>query len=413
MIAKLVQHLGSFATHLQASTTGRRRAAHELMWLALLLVCLAACSAPQIASRKYDMAWLHQDTLAWSAVGPWLAVTTSSEVYVYEAQKPYYPQVKKVGGIQAIFASGPENEGVTWSANDWTTAPRGILVYENQFAPARRVRDFENPHSPVRLAQNPQGTRLAGAAYGQPPDSVYVWDTHTRRIVDQLEPRLGNASHLAFSWDGRFLAVGRWNVPEVLVWDVTTGQLACTLAGHREAAHTLAFRPGAALLATGSDDHTVRIWDVAHCRLLHTLASHRAWISDVAFSPDGAVLASSSADGSVVLWDPDQGKQLYRLETHTAWVYDVEFRPAGDWIAAGGSNDTIFVWDVSSGELVQQLHSPNFEGVYELAWNSTGQILAAGAMQGAPAGNVLLWDFDENQWVLRLPGFTLARRQKP
>jgi WD40 repeat protein len=66
------------------------------------------------------------------------------------------------------------------------------------------------------------------------------------------------------------------------------------------------FSPGGRILATGSDDWTVRLWNVtdpAHPTPLGSpLTGHTHSIRSVAFSPDGHTLASGSDDQTVRLW---------------------------------------------------------------------------------------------------------------
>jgi len=56
------------------------------------------------------------------------------------------------------------------------------------------------------------------------------------------------------------------------------------------------------MLASASQDGTVRLWWVADGSLLRVLEGHMDLVSSVAFSPDGALLASASRDGTVRLW---------------------------------------------------------------------------------------------------------------
>jgi WD40 repeat protein len=65
----------------------------------------------------------------------------------------------------------------------------------------------------------------------------------------------------------------------------------------------VAFSPGGKILATESWDKTIKLWDVATGTMLRTLAGHTNSVRSVAFSPDGKILASGSWDGTILLWE--------------------------------------------------------------------------------------------------------------
>jgi len=65
----------------------------------------------------------------------------------------------------------------------------------------------------------------------------------------------------------------------------------------------VAFSPDGTLIASGSDDMTMRTWDARSGKAIMVMKGHTSWLLCIAFSPDGAVIASGSTDGTVRTWD--------------------------------------------------------------------------------------------------------------
>jgi WD40 repeat protein len=78
----------------------------------------------------------------------------------------------------------------------------------------------------------------------------------------QLKPGVPESDHicsLTVSHDGTYLAAGSCK-GEIVIWRTDTGEVLATLTGHRMEIWALAFTWDGKILASGSDDRSVRLW---------------------------------------------------------------------------------------------------------------------------------------------------------
>ena len=81
-------------------------------------------------------------------------------------------------------------------------------------------------------------------------------------------------------------------------------------SGHTDDICVVCFSPDGFILASGSEDMTIKLWDVKTGKLFMTLKGHRDDINSVEFSPDGKFLVSSSCDQTIRIWDLRNGKTV-------------------------------------------------------------------------------------------------------
>jgi len=125
-------------------------------------------------------------------------------------------------------------------------------------------------------------------------------------------------------------------------------QLSAILTGHGGAVLSVAFAPDRRILATGSDDRSVRLWDLPSGKQVIVLTGHTDAVCSVAFAPDGRTLATGSYDQSARIWEIPAGRHLTTLTGHGSWVLSVAISADGDSIATGSFDNSARLWNLKN-----------------------------------------------------------------
>jgi WD40 repeat protein len=272
----------------------------------------------------------------------------------------------------------------------------------------------------VAFSPAPPGGMLLASGEGAPDYTVQLWRiSDTREGISSqhlrtLAGHTGWVNSVAFSPaspGGALLASGS-DDNTVRLWRVSDGQHLRTLEVYTASVYGVAFSPDGTLLAAGADDGTVRLWRTSYTlagtggQHSRTLTGHTRPVLSVAFSPDGTLLASGSRDDTVRLWRVADGQHLRTLAGHTGWVSSVAFSPDGTLLASGSRDDTVRLWRVSDGQHLCTL-AGHKDNVYSVAFSPDGALLASASGDRT----VRLWGLDaENlQHQLRREPPRLAR----
>ncbi len=187
---------------------------------------------------------------------------------------------------------------------------------------------------PSDVIFSPNGRWLAAIARGQP---VAVWDLTTGKPRELIRPvhggvggvgnqAGGNIESAAFSPDSRLLATGgRDNTARL--WDLATGQQLREFPGHPGWIQAVAFSRDGRTLAV-SHWRSVRLWEVSTGKERRRFTGHEGDGTSLAFAPNGRTLASGSTDTTALIWDLtgrlDQGKlrpaNLTPPDLESAWT---------------------------------------------------------------------------------------------
>ena len=242
------------------------------------------------------------------------------------------------------------------------------------------------------LAISTQDTRFvvyAGGIFFRPYiGMVYTDDGDIR---GDLIGHTKTANTLAFKPESSILASGS-DDDTIRIWDLTwnawRSRPVRTLRGHRNDVEAVAWSPDGTMIASGSKDRTVRLWNPDNGNNTAVLRGHEKTVKAVAWSPDGTRLASGSSDGTIHIWDPaNTDSPLHVLKQHTGSINALTFHPIEPLLASGSSDDTIRLWDSTAG-----VHKATLKGhtgsVNTIAWNSDGALLVSGSSDDT----IRLWE---------------------
>jgi WD40 repeat protein len=208
-----------------------------------------------------------------------------------------------------------------------------------------------------------------------------------------------------FSPDGKLLVTRNDN--SICFHRVSDGSIFQTFPGYaNHAVSALNFSKDGTLLATGSDEGTVRLWRVADEESLLSLDVHPQQILDVAISPDGKTLSAATvwydnaggSDVNIDTWRISDGGLINDLRgRHEYGSADAMlFSPDGTIIAEMWQSWIVILYRVSDRKKLHILEAPNWT---DMAFSPDGAALACAYLDGTirllqvPTG-ILLRAFD-------------------
>jgi len=234
---------------------------------------------------------------------------------------------------------------------------------------------------------SPDGQILATASDDK---TIKLWQVETLEEICTLLGHSHAVKSVAFSPDGQILASGSWD-KTIKLWDVNSGREICSITGHQLQVNAVAFSPQGQLLASASYDRTIRLWQISALEdfqrelqnracysLLGTLSGHAWAVLTVAFSPDGQILATGSDDNTIKLWEVNTGQLICTLVGHSWSVVAVAFSADGETLLSASCDKTVKLWRVSTAEEIVTL-SGHVDSVSAVAVSKVRQLIASGS----------------------------------
>jgi WD40 repeat protein len=163
-------------------------------------------------------------------------------------------KVWKSDGADVAYLSSCEHCTPSWGA-DWSPDSSGFALGDENGALSLYDRDGkylglrQRNDSINTIAWSPDGKLLAGGRTIWLADGTYLAGIN------------GRVTDLAWSTDSQFLAAAVDNLINIVGAD---GRLVAVLSGHTDRINRLAWSPAGLILASASNDNTIRLWHVPH-----------------------------------------------------------------------------------------------------------------------------------------------------
>ncbi|WP_372365843.1 protein kinase [Candidatus Uabimicrobium sp. HlEnr_7] len=260
--------------------------------------------------------------------------------------------VWNVKTLSKIFTTQAHDTGITcvkfFSDNRLASASldKTVKIWKlGQRKPSKILRGHTNII--YSLAFNRQRNLLATSSLDR---TIRIWNVKTGKQVKSL--LVNNvASKLDFAPHGKTIAFGCYDYNNTIkIYDINLGERIRTLKGHNSQVHCVRYNKDGSILASCSNDNSVKMWRVSDHKKFRVLKAHKNGI--VHLSNFGKTLISTSIDKQIISWDIGKGKTLRTFPGQKDLILKTAQSSNGSTIATISTSGRVNVWSVHSGSLL-------------------------------------------------------------
>ncbi|KAF9000249.1 U5 snRNP complex subunit [Cyathus striatus] len=261
---------------------------------------------------------------------------------------------------------------------------------------------------------DPTGQNIAACSADR---SISLWRTYAPNTNYGLLSSHAKAPILDLQWSLYSQLLYTVSADHTLgITDVTTGQRLRRLRAHREIINsvdrTMASGAGVELVATGSDDRTVKLWEGGEEGSKHPISSYDIGcpVTSVCWSADGQNVYIGAIDNEIHVYDIRKNEQVYTLSGHTDTPTSLSLSPNGNFLLSPSLSSQTIIHDVrpfspSPNRIHRVLHGApaGFENtLLRGAWSKDddGRRVSVGGADRM----VCIWEVDSGKLLYKLPG---------
>lgn len=139
------------------------------------------------------------------------------------------------------------------------------------------------------------------------------------------------------------------------------------------------------IVATASDDKTVRIWDL-HQKKLLKFKLLPASIRSCAFSNDAKQLACGLTDGKLIVLNcVDEDMKVVHEEKNkfSEVLHEMKYSPDGQYLAVGSNDTTVYILSTQNYKKIVAKFTKNSSSITHLDWSKDSKYVLTNSADGA------------------------------
>jgi U3 small nucleolar RNA-associated protein 13 len=149
----------------------------------------------------------------------------------------------------------------------------------------------------------------------------------------------------------------------VKLWNATDLSLRATLKGHKRGVWDCQFSPIDRVIATSSGDKTIKLWSLSDYSCVRTFQGHVSSVLRVRFLRTGLQLLSAGADGLLKLWTIRTNECETTLDGHANKVWALDIHPNGTTVISGGADSKIAIWEDTTRQVEDEKRAKEAETI--------------------------------------------------
>ncbi|EAY22892.1 hypothetical protein TVAG_076390 [Trichomonas vaginalis G3] len=194
---------------------------------------------------------------------------------------------------------------------------------------------------------SPNGKWLITGGYD---GTIIIWNTKTYEVIKKLTPQPSPIVSIVTNEDADLYAIGFLN-GFVGMYNADFDPPMNSFQAHESPITEIDLSPLTQLLATSSEDSTVKIWNImrgpASCK--HTLSFHKTPITNITFSANDTIIISASRDSSVIIQNYKTETILYTIQNaHRGNILEIAHSPKQRMFLMSGDDQSLSVWEYAS-----------------------------------------------------------------